>query len=91
MLMTANITRSFTSMFTKVYNYRFTTNGRFAYIMRTIRFTNTQWFGMMTNTIYNKNISIVYITIDLLTFNALTCKDLQMAGLLTSDLRTLSG
>ena len=59
-------------------------NDRFAYITRTIRFANTQWFSMMTNTIYNMNISTVYITrtYSLLTFNGLTYKDLQMTGLL---------
>ena len=61
MLMTANIKRSFTSTFTKFHNYRFT-NDRFVYIMRTIRFTNIQRFGMMTNTIYNMSILIAYIT-----------------------------
>ena len=45
-------------MFTKVHNYRFM-NDRFAYITRTIRFANTQCFSMMTNTIYNMNISTV--------------------------------
>ena len=34
----------------------------FAYITRTIRFTNTHWFDMMTNTINDLNISITYIT-----------------------------
>ena len=61
MLITAKIKRSFTSTFTWLHNYRFM-NDRFAYITRTIRFTNTQWFGMMTNTIYDMNISTAYIT-----------------------------
>ena len=59
--MTANIKRLFTSPITNAHNYRFT-NDRFAYITRTVRFTNTQWFGIMTNTIYDMNISTVYIT-----------------------------
>ena len=44
-------------------------------ITRTIRFTNTQWFGMMENTIYDINSSISSITrVDrLLTFIGLKC------------------
>ena len=60
MLLTANIERLFMSTFIKVRNYRFM-NERFAYITRTIRFANTKWFGMMTNTIYDMNISIAYV------------------------------
>ena len=64
----------FTSMFTNFYNYRFM-NDRLAYITRTIRITNTQWFGMMTNGIYGMNISLCTLQelIGLLTFNGLTC------------------
>ena len=60
MFLTANIERLFMSTFIKVRNYRFM-NERFAYITRTIRFANTKWFGMMTNTIYDMNISIAYV------------------------------
>ena len=85
--MTANIKRSFTSTIINVHNYRFT-NDWFAYITRTVRFTNTEWFGMITNTIYDMNILIAYS-------DGLACKDLQMTSLLTlrvqSDLPTLNG
>ena len=46
-------------MFTKFHNYRFM-NDRFAYITRTIRFANTQWFSMMTNTLQYEHFNCVH-------------------------------
>ena len=69
MFMTTNITRLFTS-----------THNRFAYITRTIRFTNTQWFGMMfLFTIRTFRLRTLQELIDLLTFNGLTCKTFYMS------------
>ena len=91
MLMTANIKRSFTNTFTKVHDYRFS-NDRFAYIMRTIRFANMQWFGMMTIlfTIWTFRLRSLQELIDLLTFNGLTCW-LTILALLILVLLTIVG
>ena len=34
----------------------------FTHITKTARFTNSQWFDMMTNNIHDMSISVMYIT-----------------------------
>ena len=76
-------------------HYRFT-NHRFAYITRTIRFPRlnglVRWLTLFT--IWTFWLRTLQELIDLLTFNGLMCKDLQITSLLTlreqSDFPTLN-
>ena len=95
MLMTANIKRFLRTRLLSFTHYKFT-NHRFAYTTRTIRFPRlnglVRWLTLFT--IWTFWLCTLQELIDLLTFNGLMCKDLQITSLLTlreqSDLPTLN-
>ena len=61
MLMTANIKRIFTNTFTKFHTLQIH-ESQVCLHYKNNQISQTQWFGTMTNTIYDMNILTVYIT-----------------------------